>query len=150
MFLLIFIYALIGMQFFGDKADTQSDDPTMRTNFSTFLRSLLSIFQVLTGENWNEVMYIIIDNYGFASSLYFVSLIVFGNFMILNLFLAILLQNISENVTEGEGDAESEGASLEDEEIDFIQESIRLRGRLKQEGVDPRNEGTADPVDVRF
>ena len=133
MFLLIFIYALIGMQFFGDKADTESTDPTMRTNFSSFFRSLLSIFQVLTGENWNSVMYIIINNYGFGSSLYFVSLIVFGNFMLLNLFLAILLQNISENVNEGEGEAESDNESLEDEELDFIQESLRMRNRMKKE-----------------
>lgn len=53
---------------------------------------------MLTAENWNSILIQFIDKDGFGASFYFVSLIIFGNIMILNLFLAILLSFISENL----------------------------------------------------
>jgi voltage-dependent calcium channel N type alpha-1B len=120
MFLLIFIYALIGMQFFGlDLIDENGEIP--RSNFGTFSMSLLTIFQVLTGENWNEAMYVVIYNYGYGASIYFVTLIVLGNFMLLNLFLAILLKHISDNVTEGEEDSDDEESVEDDDPAPIIE-----------------------------
>jgi len=97
MFLLIFIYSLIGMQFFsGDIPD--NEDNEFRFNFNTFGYSLITIFVMLTAENWNSILIQFIDKDGFAASIYFVSMIIFGNIMVLNLFLAILLSFISENL----------------------------------------------------
>jgi hypothetical protein len=91
MFLLIFIYSLLGMQFFsGDLLD--EDGEKARYNFNSFGHSLITIFIILTGENWNEVMYLVINVHGYIAAFYFVTLMIFGNFMLLNLFLAILLQ----------------------------------------------------------
>ena len=105
MLLLIFIYALIGMQFFG-KPLVLANGEISRYSFSDFGWSMVTIFIILTGENWNEIMYIVIRNYGFGSCIYFVSLIIIGNLMLLNLFLAILLKYISENVSEEEEEEE--------------------------------------------
>lgn len=97
MFLLIFIYALIGMQFFsGDMPD--NEDGSFRFHFNSFGYSLLTIFVVLTSENWNDVLMPFINKDGFGASFYFVTIIIFGNIMILNLFLAILLNFISDNL----------------------------------------------------
>lgn len=52
--LFMMIYALIGMQLFGGKFGTGDDLP--RTNYDTLLWSFVTTFQILTGENWNEVM----------------------------------------------------------------------------------------------
>ena len=63
-----------------------------RHNFDTFFWATITIFQILTGENWNTVMYDGMRlNGGYA--IYFVLLVVVGNYIILNLFLAILLDN---------------------------------------------------------
>ena len=51
------------------------------------------MFQVLTGEDWNSVMYLCWLAVGWPATLYFIALVIIGNFMILNLFLAILLGN---------------------------------------------------------
>lgn len=55
LFLFILIFALLGMQLFGGQFNLP--DGTPPTNFNTFPIALLTVFQILTGEDWNEVMY---------------------------------------------------------------------------------------------
>ncbi|DBA00730.1 TPA: hypothetical protein N0F65_001201 [Lagenidium giganteum] len=108
--LFMYIYALIGMQTFanqfcfdGTGYPTNQTDPEAvipRANFDTLLWSLVTVFQVLTGENWNEVLYDGWRSTGWSAVLYFVSLVVMGNFILLNLFLAILLGNFEESSDE--------------------------------------------------
>ena len=43
------------MQLFGGKFNTI--DVQTRSNFDDFLHALLTVFQILTGEDWNSVMY---------------------------------------------------------------------------------------------
>ena len=62
-----------------------------RGNFGSFGISLLTVFQILTGENWNEVMYMGVGHTNILFFFYFFVVFVVGNFIILNLFLAILL-----------------------------------------------------------
>ena len=107
MFLLIFIYALIGMQFFSKIIKDDNGEP-VRFTFTSFGYALITIFVLLTGENWNSIMQIYYAEYGPSSSLYFVSLIIFGNIMLLNLFLAILLNFISSNLDEEDQHTESD------------------------------------------
>ena len=59
LFLLMFIYILLGMELFSIKMDEESA-PTKakipRNNFNTFFSSFVVIFTVLTGGNWDETM----------------------------------------------------------------------------------------------
>ena len=69
-----------------------------RVNFDTFIEALCTIFIVLIGEDWNNVMYVFVRATNWVTELFFVSLVILGNFVLLNLFLAILLKNFSEDV----------------------------------------------------
>ena len=93
--LFIFIYALVGKQFFyGPIIDPESGEES-RYHYNTFYRALVTTFIVLTGENWNSVMRIIIHNFPdsyWTAVGYYCSAMFIGNFMLLNLFLAILLK----------------------------------------------------------
>ena len=51
----------------------------------------MTIFQVLTGEDWNAAMYAAIETNGWGAAVYFISLFIFGGYIMLNLFLAVLL-----------------------------------------------------------
>jgi hypothetical protein len=79
---------------------------------------------MITAENWNGLIYPFVDTFGWSSSMYFVSLIIFGNIMLLNLFLAILLNFISENLDEEVKPLETENKQTDDEiieeELDYI------------------------------
>jgi len=95
--LFIFIFALLGMQIFGGRFKNEES----RGTFNNFGQSCLTVFQILTGEDWNVVMYDGIEAYGgikglgAIAALYFIILFVAGNFILLNVFLAIAVDNLS-------------------------------------------------------
>lgn len=62
LFLFIMIFAMLGMQLFGGQFNFE--DGTPASNFNTFGVALLTVFQILTGEDWNEVMYLGIESQG--------------------------------------------------------------------------------------
>ena len=75
----------------------------------------LNSSQVLTGEDWNEVMYQGIESQGghragMIYSLYFIILTLFGNYTLLNVFLAIAVDNVAnaQELTAAENQAENE------------------------------------------
>jgi hypothetical protein len=53
--LFIFIYALLGMQTYGGKFNF--DEGLPRGNFDDFNTAFVTVFQVMTMENWNEILY---------------------------------------------------------------------------------------------
>ncbi|XP_038191792.1 voltage-dependent N-type calcium channel subunit alpha-1B isoform X2 [Arvicola amphibius] len=98
LFLFIVVFALLGMQLFGGQFNFQDETPT--TNFDTFPAAILTVFQILTGEDWNAVMYHGIESQGgvskgMLSSFYFIVLTLFGNYTLLNVFLAIAVDNLA-------------------------------------------------------
>ncbi|KRY20599.1 Voltage-dependent calcium channel type D subunit alpha-1 [Trichinella patagoniensis] len=129
LFLFIVIFALLGMQVFGGKFNTI--DPNMnkpRANFDTFVQALLTVFQILTGEDWNAVMYNGIAAFGGVHSIgvivciYFIVLFICGNYILLNVFLAIAVDNLAdaESLTAAEKEEENKRANEADPEDDMV------------------------------
>ncbi|XP_055598215.1 muscle calcium channel subunit alpha-1 isoform X2 [Uranotaenia lowii] len=102
LFLFIVIFALLGMQVFGGKFNFNKAVDKPRSNFDSFVQSLLTVFQILTGEDWNMVMYDGIQAYGgvasigILASIYFIILFICGNYILLNVFLAIAVDNLAD------------------------------------------------------
>nr|CAH8840092.1 unnamed protein product [Trichobilharzia regenti] len=128
LFLFILIFALLGMQLFGGDFNFDEGRPTQ--NFDTFVKALLTVFQILTGEDWNTIMYNGIRAQGGVTgggaiySVYFVLVMLFGNYTLLNVFLAIAVDNLAnaQELTE----AEEEQAKLQ-EEIHLAEEATEMR-----------------------
>uniref|UniRef100_A0A803VL38 Voltage-dependent L-type calcium channel subunit alpha n=1 Tax=Ficedula albicollis TaxID=59894 RepID=A0A803VL38_FICAL len=101
LFLFIIVFALLGMQLFGGKFDFE-DMKVRRSTFDNFPQALISVFQILTGEDWNSIMYDGIMAFGGPSfpgmlvCIYFIILFVCGNYILLNVFLAIAVDNLAE------------------------------------------------------
>ncbi|XP_027033042.2 voltage-dependent P/Q-type calcium channel subunit alpha-1A isoform X6 [Tachysurus fulvidraco] len=98
LFLFIVVFALLGMQLFGGQFNFESGTPP--TNFDTFPAAIMTVFQILTGEDWNMVMYDGIEsqggvNTGMVFSIFFIVLTLFGNYTLLNVFLAIAVDNLA-------------------------------------------------------
>ncbi|CEG50199.1 voltage-gated ion channel superfamily [Plasmopara halstedii] len=125
LFLFIYIYALIGVQFFGNtmrfdnegystpfNLDEFWDGTVPRNNFDTLLWAAVTVFQIITGENWNGIMYFAILGNGMLSCIYFISLVILGDFVLMNLFLALLLDNFGDNDEEQERQKQEETKRL--------------------------------------
>ncbi|KAM6468744.1 voltage-dependent L-type calcium channel subunit alpha-1F isoform 3-T4 [Liasis olivaceus] len=101
LFLFIIIFSLLGMQLFGGKFNFD-ETQTKRSTFDTFPQALLTVFQILTGEDWNSVMYDGIMAYGgpyfpgMLVCIYFIILFICGNYILLNVFLAIAVDNLAD------------------------------------------------------
>uniref|UniRef100_A0A8C7LIP0 Voltage-dependent L-type calcium channel subunit alpha n=1 Tax=Oncorhynchus kisutch TaxID=8019 RepID=A0A8C7LIP0_ONCKI len=125
LFLFIIIFSLLGMQLFGGKFNFD-ETITKRSTFDNFPQALLTVFQILTGEDWNAVMYDGIMAYGgpFSSGMvvciYFIILFVCGNYILLNVFLAIAVDNLADaeslNTAQKEEEEEKERKKSEEEE----------------------------------
>ncbi|CAD5229555.1 unnamed protein product [Bursaphelenchus okinawaensis] len=142
LFLFIVIFALLGMQLFGGKFNF----PTMHpyTHFDTFPIALITVFQILTGEDWNEVMYLAIEAQGgvygggMVYCIYFIILVLFGNYTLLNVFLAIAVDNLAnaqeltaaEEADEKANEISDDSDSLEDQYPDGDQCAIDIEGRM--------------------
>ena len=81
MFIIFYIYAIIGSFFFVDLPSGL---------WENFLVSMLTLFRVLTFEDWTDVMYEAMDVYPWAW-VYFVSFVIIAAFVFFNLFVAVII-----------------------------------------------------------
>jgi hypothetical protein len=107
--ILVFVFGLVGMQLlagrlrfdsstkgvpFGTEQDRTIEVP--RANFDNMYWSMITVFQILTGEDWNRIMYDGWRVQGSTAVLFVTSVITLGNFVVMNLFLAILLKHFEQ------------------------------------------------------
>jgi len=105
MFLFIYIFSLLGVELFGNKFNYEEGVP--RANYDNFPAAFITVFQVMTMENWQTVLFSSMrgSNPKFLVAIFYIAWIFIGNFILLNLFLAILLDSfLSEDEDEDEGD----------------------------------------------
>ena len=86
MSLMVYVYAIIGYQLFHEH------DPEHWRNLGI---ALLSLFRVVTLEDWTDIMYKAME-YHPLTWIYFVSFVVFGTFVVINLFIAVVINNLDE------------------------------------------------------
>ena len=66
-------------------------------NFDEFTSAFQTVFIILTNDGWSAIYYNYYRTAGAAiSTIFFISLIIIGQKILLNLFLAILLENFDE------------------------------------------------------
>jgi len=83
---IFYIYAVAGYQLFHEH------DPT---HWRTLGVSLLSLFRVVTLEDWTDIMYTAMEFHPLAW-VYFVSFVILGTFVVINLFIAVVINNLDE------------------------------------------------------
>ncbi|KAI4876526.1 hypothetical protein NFI96_016545, partial [Prochilodus magdalenae] len=93
--LFIFIFSILGMHIFGCKFSLKTDAGDTvpdRKNFDSLLWAIVTVFQILTQEDWNVVLYNGMASTSPLAALYFVALMTFGNYVLFNLLVAILVE----------------------------------------------------------
>ena len=106
LFLFMFTYALLFMEvfafkvFFNEQNEPSSTGQSPRANVNDFIHAFTTVFIVIVGEDWNIVMYDYMRAMGRWYAFLFLSLVILGNWLLLNLFLAILLKNFEEEKNE--------------------------------------------------
>ncbi|KAG9267425.1 sodium channel protein type 4 subunit alpha A-like [Astyanax mexicanus] len=110
--IIVFIFAVVGMQLFGKSykdcvCKIAQDCELPRWHMNDFFHSFLIVFRILCGE-WIETMWDCMEVAGAGMCLMvFMMVMVIGNLVVLNLFLALLLSSFSgDNLSAGDDDGE--------------------------------------------
>ncbi|KAM6897420.1 voltage-dependent T-type calcium channel subunit alpha-1G isoform 7-T7 [Xenentodon cancila] len=108
--LFIFIFSILGMHLFGCRFGSERDGDTLpdRKNFDSLLWAIVTVFQILTQEDWNKVLYNGMASTSPVAALYFIALMTFGNYVLFNLLVAILVEGF-----QTEGDASKTGSEID-------------------------------------
>ncbi|XP_071672630.1 voltage-dependent T-type calcium channel subunit alpha-1G isoform X7 [Patagioenas fasciata] len=139
--LFIFIFSILGMHLFGCKFASERDGDTLpdRKNFDSLLWAIVTVFQILTQEDWNKVLYNGMASTSSWAALYFIALMTFGNYVLFNLLVAILVEGFQ---TEGD-------ASKSDSEGDLFPHSMEEEGRLKKNLSNPALMALSDHPELK-
>ena len=81
---LTYIYAIVGLELFG------AHDPE---HWQDLGASLLTLFRVVTLEDWTDIMYTAMEAHRLAW-VYFASFVVLATFIVINLFTALIVNNL--------------------------------------------------------
>ena len=84
--IMVVVAALLGRQLFAGQIDA-------RLNYDTLFWSTVTTFQLLSGENWNDTMYSAVEASGGLAVFYFLVVYIVGNLVIVNLIIAVLIDN---------------------------------------------------------
>ncbi|XP_065549300.1 voltage-dependent T-type calcium channel subunit alpha-1G isoform X3 [Lathamus discolor] len=145
--LFIFIFSILGMHLFGCKFASERDGDTLpdRKNFDSLLWAIVTVFQILTQEDWNKVLYNGMASTSSWAALYFIALMTFGNYVLFNLLVAILVEGFqTEEISKREDasgqlsciqlpvDSSGGDASKSDSEGDLYHRSLEEEEGLKK------------------
>lgn len=156
LFLLFYVYAVAGVFLFG------GNDPV---HFATLPVAMLSLFRVVTGDAWTDIMYIQMfgcDRFGYGDrealctapsalpvfgALYFVSFVLVGAMVILNLFIGVIMAGMEEAKNENQYEARKAARAADreptvSEDLDGVLERVAavqaelesLKVRIAHEG----------------
>nr|WAX25744.1 sodium channel protein type 4 subunit alpha A [Tetraodon mbu] len=165
--IIVFIFAVVGMQLFGKsykdcvcKISPECELP--RWHMNDFFHSFLIVFRILCGE-WIETMWACMEVAGAGMCLVvFMMVMVIGNLVVLNLFLALLLSSFSgDNLSIGDDDGEMNNLQIAVGRITrgfnwlktllittFLQLLGREQGKRAEE--DPVEEGQQKPETIEM
>ncbi|XP_054702238.1 voltage-dependent T-type calcium channel subunit alpha-1G isoform X5 [Grus americana] len=162
--LFIFIFSILGMHLFGCKFASERDGDTLpdRKNFDSLLWAIVTVFQILTQEDWNKVLYNGMASTSSWAALYFIALMTFGNYVLFNLLVAILVEGFqTEEISKREDasgqlsciqlpvDSSGGDASKSDSEGDLFPRSLEEEGGLKKNLSNPALMALSDHPELK-
>uniref|UniRef100_A0A665W2X2 Voltage-dependent T-type calcium channel subunit alpha-1H n=1 Tax=Echeneis naucrates TaxID=173247 RepID=A0A665W2X2_ECHNA len=155
--LFIFTFSILGMHLFGCKFSLQMENGDTipdRKNFDSLLWAIVTVFQILTQEDWNVVLYNGMASTSPWAALYFVALMTFGNYVLFNLLVAILVEGFQAegdaNRSESDDEKKSDN-SEEDEKVEQLRDTeLKMYSLMMTANghVDPRG-SMAPPIIMR-
>ncbi len=106
--LIFYIYAIIGIQLFGQHAPHQ---------FGSLSAAMLSLFQMITLDAWSDLFHSVNRFAPIASVLYFLTFILLGTMIMLNLFIGVIMSSMSEMHAELDEQKQGRKSSRNDETV---------------------------------
>jgi hypothetical protein len=150
--LVIFLFALLGMQLFSGSfcglagsamvaINTSSCENVPRLNYDNVGYAAITTFTVIAGDGWRDVMMNAMRARGDYVAIYFIACVLVGGLLMINLFIAVLLHATSdESSSLSTPTAELQAAENDDDDaavvLFFVDPSIQDSTRSNREPVE--------------
>ena len=141
--LLFYLFAVTGVFLFGE------NDPV---HFRNLQLAMLTLFRVVTLEDWTDVMYIQMygcEGYGYGGmehlcttstahpvfgAAFFVTFVLIGTMIVLNLFVGVIMTGMEEAQREQEllRELEDRPSTVQDDVTDLLKQTVQLQASLER------------------
>lgn len=119
LFIIFYIYAVLGSFLFQDLESGL---------WKNFLTAMLTLFRVLTFEDWTDVMYEAMEKYELAW-LFFVSFVIIAAFVFFNLFVAVIINEMEKNSNQESKQEESDKMDKILQKLDDLEKQINKKNK---------------------
>lgn len=113
---LYFMFAVLGVSLFGSVDTTGDGGLNRHANFYNFPEALELVWVVSTGDAWEQPMYAAMAATSPAAALYFIAVQLILSFVFLQLFIAVILEQFSDDL-EAEFDQDASDDEDEDDSV---------------------------------
>lgn len=141
MVLFMFVYSLIGMELFANIVKFNNNDQidlingiSQRVNFDNLGYSMLSLFTLTVGDNWNQYFYEYTRINSPASVFYFITTGIIFNLLLLNLFLALFMEHFFEDEEKDKMEEE------ENKNLEYAKSKKKLKEAMGEKNKGPKIE----------
>ena len=120
-FLITFLTAIFAVQIFrGEFPGSDNSGATVRIDFSNIYNAFIGMYQILSSENWTILLYNSTQfeyrwGEAWVGAAFFVSWFILANFIVLNMFIAVIQENF--DVSEDEKRLQQVKAFLQQKEL---------------------------------
>jgi hypothetical protein len=172
LFLIFFIYAAAGVALFGRLSCTETNECnglSVHANFENFGMAMLTLFRISTGDNGNGILKDAMRDSNcdsdpkceynccsdkFIAPVFFLSFTVLAQFVLLNVVIAVLMNELEESQKDQEAEAEADQLAIEAEQAEeaakaaAAEEVERRQAEMKSAGI-PSATGAGTATDER-
>ena len=120
--IIVYIYAILGYEIFGES------DPE---NWGSLGTALLTLFNIITLEGWIEIADAAYEDHPMAW-IYFVSFITLASFVVINLFIAIIVNNLEQEEKEQRKEEEADSLAKHEEIMRELKETRSALAQLQK------------------
>jgi hypothetical protein len=150
--LFLFVFSLTGRSLFAGKLPAHS-----RANFDSLFISFVTTFQLVTGENWNDILFETMEFNPSVGAIFCILVYTLGTLVVLNIFLAILLEtfsNVKDNADSYYDKLDSHTSfqsSVKATWQSFVNELKRLKRKVSlQQGPEEEGEGGGEETEEQI
>jgi len=146
-FLITFLISIFAVQMFrGELPQVDGSGNTIRTTFFTIYNTFLGMYQILSSENWTNILYSVTANENARNmasigAVFFIGWFILANFILVNMFIAVIQENF--DVSEDEKRMHQVKAFLNRKELGSSSSNLSLSAIFRF----GRSRTTKDPLD---
>ena len=153
LFLFVFIFAQIGVQIAADREVFAQPEGPARDNWDSIGWAMIVVFQVSTPENWNQVLYDLVQGVGWGGGVFIILTLLIGHYIIESLFVVVMFSHFGTDEQEEEDRQEDDKRAAQQTAyvapVDHVQAMLARAGVVSNLASDTNHTDEHSSLDTR-